>query len=103
MMKNLTLILALLLSTQAFANDGDVQRLTNNEAIQYCWKKHQGGLYNGTMNKVSACAHQYFIANEKAAIQKIRDFLKEHPEYRDGRGDGKVRVISTKPFQSNVW
>lgn len=90
-------VVALGYLADAWADNGIPQSLTNNQAIKYCWDKHGGGINNGTINLVSACANKYIIANQRAVIQKTRDFLKEHPEYRDGRGDGRVRVFSTRP------
>ena len=72
--------------------------LSNNEAIKYCWDKHNGGFNNGTMNAVFSCANSYMVANQRLSIQKTRDFLREHPEYRDGRRNSRLRIISTRPI-----
>jgi len=60
--------------------------MSNNDAIKHCWEQHKPNY-----SQAAGCAHVFIAANTRAEEQKIRDFLKDHPEYRIGKG-GRVRI-----------
>lgn len=78
------LLLGLLIASSAQAE------MSNNEAIAYCLKEHnysQENFYQFRFTAAAGCAHRYIAANERAAEQKIKDFLKENPSYKNGKSN----------------